>query len=166
MPYDFQRLEIVIADDNEFMRRIIRSTLRAVGFQQDNMIDAESGEQVLQILQHKPPDLIISDLNMGPVNGLELTRRIRRHSDALIQFIPVMICTGHAEAHFIAAARDAGATEIVCKPISARSLYGHIAAIIEQPRAFVTSQDYVGPDRRRRDEPFEGYDRRSTAVEI
>lgn len=166
MAYNFENLEIIIADDNVFMRRIIRTTLQAIGFQRDNMEEAESGEHVLKILEHRTPDLIISDLNMEPMNGLELTRNLRRSEDSLLRFIPVMVCTGHAEANFIIAARDAGATEIVCKPISAKSLYQHIAAIIEHPREFVFAQDYVGPDRRRRNVPFAGHDRRGADVEI
>jgi two-component system, chemotaxis family, chemotaxis protein CheY len=166
MPYNFENLEIIIADDNEFMRHVIRTTLQALGFQRDNIEEAECGEEVLKILKTNTPDLIITDLNMKPINGLELTRHIRRSENSLLRFMPVMICTGHAETSYIIAARDAGATEIVCKPISAMSLYQHIAAIIEHPREFVQSPEYIGPDRRRRDVPFEGQDRRASEVEI
>ncbi len=166
MPYDFQNLEILIADDNEFMRRVIRSTLQGLGFQRDNMFEASNGEEALKILEHKTPDIIISDLNMEPLNGLELTRHIRNSEDSLLQFMPIMICTGHAEANYIISARDAGATEVVCKPISARALYEHIAMIIERPREFVRSANYVGPDRRRKNAPFAGHDRRGSDVDI
>lgn len=73
---------------------------------------------------------------------------------------------GHAEANFIIAARDAGATEIVCKPISAKSLYQHIAAIIENPREFIQAPDYAGPDRRRQDVAYAGHDRRGSQIDI
>lgn len=166
MPYNFENLEIIVADDNEFMRSVIRMTLQALGFQRDNIVEAESGEDVLKLLKTNTPDLIITDLNMKPMNGLELTRNIRRSEDSLLKFMPVMICTGHAEANYIFAARDAGATEIICKPISAKALYEHIRAIVEWPREFVQSPEYIGPDRRRRDVPFEGQDRRASEVEI
>ena len=57
---------------------------------------------------------------------------------------------GHTEAHRITYARDIGATEFLCKPISAKSLYSRIISIIENERQFVRSEDFFGPDRRRR----------------
>jgi two-component system, chemotaxis family, chemotaxis protein CheY len=166
MPYNFEHLNIIIADDNVFMRRVIRKILQALGFQWNNSFEAANGADVLKLLETTTPDLIISDLNMLPINGLELTRRIRRSEESMIKFVPIIICTGHTETNHIMAARDAGATEVVCKPISARSLYERIQAIIERPREFVVSSDYIGPDRHRRHDPIQGEDRRGSDVEI
>lgn len=58
--------------------------------------------------------------------------------------------TGHTERHRIEAARDAGVTEVLAKPITSGSLFQRISEIIERPRSFVKCDKYFGPDRRRR----------------
>ena len=58
--------------------------------------------------------------------------------------------TGHTERHRVEAARDAGVTEFLAKPITAAHLFSRIAEIVERPRAFVRCESYFGPDRRRR----------------
>ena len=61
------------------------------------------------------------------------------------------------------AARDAGTNEFVVKPLSATSLFTRIQWVIENPRHFVTTDNYFGPDRRRKDASFKGDDRRDSA---
>jgi DNA-binding response OmpR family regulator len=63
--------------------------------------------------------------------------------------------TGHSERHRVEAARDAGVTEFLAKPITAVNLLTRITEIVERPRAFVRCDSYFGPDRRRR--TFEDY---------
>jgi CheY-like chemotaxis protein len=70
MPYNFENLEIIVADDNEFMRSVIRMTLQALGFQRDNIVEAESGEDVLKLLKTNTPDLIDQAQSNGPCSLL------------------------------------------------------------------------------------------------
>ena len=63
-------------------------------------------------------------------------------------------------------ARDSGVTEIIAKPVSLRSLYSRIVAVIERPRPFIRTPDYFGPDRRRRQIPIDFEDRRLTGRQI
>jgi DNA-binding response OmpR family regulator len=58
--------------------------------------------------------------------------------------------TGHTERARIEAARDAGVTEFLAKPITVQSLLDRLIKIVERPRPFVRSEAYFGPDRRRR----------------
>jgi DNA-binding response OmpR family regulator len=60
--------------------------------------------------------------------------------------------TGHSEKSRVVEARDAGVTEFVAKPLTARSVLERLQAVIYRPRPFVRSAGYFGPDRRRRDE--------------
>jgi DNA-binding response OmpR family regulator len=57
--------------------------------------------------------------------------------------------TGHSEKSRVLRARDAGVTEFLCKPISAKGLYQRILNVVVNPRPFVQTKDYFGPDRRR-----------------
>jgi DNA-binding response OmpR family regulator len=73
--------------------------------------------------------------------------------------------TGHSERHYIEQARDAGVTEFLSKPITARALYLRIMEVIERPRQFVRAPTFAGPDRRRKTLPHFAK-RRSTDHEV
>ena len=61
--------------------------------------------------------------------------------------------TGHAERAEVEAARDAGVTEFLLKPLTLRAMVDRLEAAIQRPRAFIRAPSYFGPDRRRRDDP-------------
>jgi len=63
--------------------------------------------------------------------------------------VPIIMLTGHSEKKRVISARDAGVTEFLAKPISAKSLYQRILNIVINPRPFIKSKGYFGPDRRR-----------------
>src|SRR2546423_87136 len=98
-----------------------------------------------------------------PAGGAGLAgppRHIRSSPDSPDPFAPIVMLSGHTEKARVMQARDAGITEFMAKPVSARSLYARIVSIIENPRPFVRTKDYFGPDRRRQMLPFEGPERR------
>lgn len=166
MALDFSRLRLLIIDDNDFMRDLYRQLLKAIGFTAGNLSEATDGLAALEHIRKFPVDVAICDLNMKPMNGKEFTYRVRNDPDSPDPYLPIIVCTGHAEIAHIADARDTGANEILRKPVSAKSLYSRLHAVVECPRPFILSTSYVGPDRRRRDEPFDGPDRRSSIVDI
>jgi FixJ family two-component response regulator len=57
--------------------------------------------------------------------------------------------TGYTEIERVMEARDSGITEFLAKPISARTLYSRLCSVVDQPRSFVNSEEFAGPDRRR-----------------
>jgi CheY-like chemotaxis protein len=160
MALDLSRLRFLVVDDNDFMRRLIRELLWAIDCSPANIRFASNGRDALQLLQNLPIDVIICDINMRPMNGMEITSHVRMSPNSPDPHVPIIVCTGHAEIAHICGARDAGANEILRKPITVNSVYERIRAVVERPRPFVRSADYYGPDRRRRDLPFEGPDRR------
>lgn len=166
MALDFSRLQILIVDDNEFMRQLYRQLLEAIGFHAPHIKEACDGGEALAVLRDTQIDVTICDLNMKPMNGKEFTHFIRTSDDSPDPYLPIVVCTGHAELVHIADARDAGANEILRKPVSAASLYARLQAVVETPRPFILSKTFVGPDRRRRNVPFDGPDRRGSVVDI
>jgi CheY-like chemotaxis protein len=166
VPLDFSRLHLLLIDDNDFMRDLYRQLLEAIGFRHEHINDATDGEQALAVLENLHIDIAICDLNMQPMKGKQFTRHVRMSERSPDPYLPIIVCTGHAELKHIVDARDAGATEILRKPVTAGSLYARLQAVIDQPRPFIFSQDFVGPDRRRRNVPFDGPDRRSEALDI
>ena len=82
-------------------------------------------------------------------DGLELTQMIRQPGANSNPYVPIIMLTGHSEKKRVTSARDAGVTEFMAKPISAKSLYQRILNVVANPRPFIKTQTYFGPDRRR-----------------
>jgi CheY-like chemotaxis protein len=159
---DISRVRFLIAEDNPFMRSILRMLLGAFGVH--DYAEAKDGAAAWDLLTSNDFDIILLDWEMEPVNGIELAKRVRKGADSPNRFIPMIMITGHSEKLRITEARDTGISEILIKPISATQLYQRIKSVIERPRQYVESKDYFGPDRRRRQDPnFSGPERRGDA---
>ncbi len=144
---------MLIVDDNPHMRSLLRMLLNAVGIRE--IYEAGNGVSGLEVLRERKCDLILADLAMTPMDGLEFTRAIRTAERGINSFMPIIMTTGHTEKHRVEAARDAEITEFLVKPITAQSLFARIAEIVDRPRAFFRCDSYTGPDRRRK--PAENY---------
>ena len=143
----FDHLKALIVEDNQHMRTLLRSLLNALGI--NSVFEASNGEDAFVLLRDKQPDLIISDLSMKPMDGLDFAREVRMSKNSPNPYIPIIMVTGHTERHRVEAARDAGVTEVLAKPITAGNLFQRIGEIVDKPRPFVKAPDYFGPDRRR-----------------
>ena len=144
----FEKLKALIVEDNAHMRALLRALLHSIGIK--DVAEAAHGGAALQILRERKSDLVLSDMAMQPMDGLEFTRQVRNADASPNPFVPIIMITGHTEKHRVEAARDAGVTEFLAKPITAANLFARIAEIVERPRAFVRCDTYFGPDRRRR----------------
>lgn len=147
----FGALRVLLADDNQHMRAIIVAVLKGVGIK--NLREANDGAEALQILRDWPADLAIVDFQMQPLDGVEFTHMVRNSADSRDPYLPIIMMTGFAERSRVVEARDAGVTEFVVKPVTARSIIDRINAVIFHPRPFIRTDDYFGPLRRGIDEP-------------
>ena len=145
---EFNRLRFLVIDDNAHMRRILRTLLH--GFGAREVYEAEDGAAGLESFTHYIPDIIITDWAMPIFDGLELTQMVRQPGANSNPYVSIIMLTGHSEKKRVMSARDAGVTEFLAKPITAQNLIARITEVVERPRAFVRSQTYFGPDRRRR----------------
>ena len=144
---DFNRLRFLAIDDNAHMRRIVRTLLH--GFGAREVIEAEDGASGFEAFTQHVPDIVITDWAMPIFDGLELTQMIRQPGANANPFVPIIMLTGHSEKKHVIAARDAGVTEFLAKPLSAKALYERIVNVVVNPRPFVRTKSYFGPDRRR-----------------
>ena len=144
----FEALRVLIVEDNQHMRVLLRTLLNSVGIREIH--EAGHGAAALEVLRDKKCDLVLSDLAMTPIDGIDFTREVRHSERSVNPFMPIIMITGHTEKHRVEEARDAGVTEFLAKPITAQSLFARIAEIVERPRAFVRCESYFGPDRRRK----------------
>ena len=142
------KLDVLVADDHKLTRTIVTEILFATGCRKLRQV--ESGEAALEEFLKSPPDIAIVDYHM-PSDGLTLLNKVRRGQYAgLDSALPVIVMTGFSDRNRILNLRDAGATEIVTKPLSAKGILSRLAAVIDNPRPFIRSPNFIGPDRRRK----------------
>jgi len=159
--YDLSELRVLVVDDNKNMRAIVGEALRALGVRKIH--EAEDGADALKLLQTAAADIVICDWNMSPIDGIEFTRMLRNASDTKNPYVPVIMLTGHTEYSRVVEARDCGIHEFLAKPISPKALYRRIVSIIRNPRDFIKTRTFFGPDRRRRAVEMIGTDRRKNS---
>jgi two-component system KDP operon response regulator KdpE len=128
--------KILIVDDEPQIRRVMRTTLVSQGYE---VHDARSGEEALQAVRERRFDLILLDVNMPGLGGLEACREIRAGSDAAI----VMLTVRNAEADKVAAL-DAGADDYVTKPFSMPELLARIRAALRRVPVSAESAAIIG----------------------
>lgn len=157
--YSLDKLTMLVVEDNRFMRNLVVELLRGLGATQ--IIEAPTGERAIEELRSYAVDLVITDIEMPDGDGLSLIQRIRTDDELNCRLVPIIALSASTHQTVVFAARDAGVTEFLAKPVSAAAIYKRICAIIEQPRQFVRADGYFGPDRRRRVEVYDGPDRRS-----
>jgi len=147
------------------MARLVRTLLAAIELR--NVDLAKDGAEAFDALQSTAYDLMITDLAMEPINGIEMTKMIRTSNDSPAPMLPIIMMTGHSERHLVEQARDAGITEFLCKPLTSQNLYQRIIAIVEKPRMFVRTDTFFGPDRRRNtNKAYSGTEKRAEQAEI
>ncbi|MBC7770842.1 MAG: response regulator [Phycisphaerales bacterium] len=139
-------LHLLVVDDNKQMRHVLRCLLRAGGIVK--VTEAESAEQALGVMRASPIDLVLLDWKMAPIDGLSFARAVRWNSASPNPYIPILMLTAHTETSRVEAARDAGVSGFVKKPISTRLLFDRIAFALTDTRTFVRTEDFFGPDRR------------------
>ncbi len=155
----FSDLGVLVVEDDDRHRILLVDMLDSLGVA--DVRQASDGTQALKVLNAFVPDAILADLRMAPMDGLEFVRRVRRLSPPHDPAVPILMMTGFADREVVIAARDAGVTDFVAKPVGLDTLRKRLQMILNDNRDFVRADSYAGPDRRRRDDPaFKGPNRR------
>ncbi len=116
-------LRVMIIDDQRTMRSIVRKLLADIGIR--DIVEAENGDEALELLSEAgstAPDLIICDLHMDKMDGLELVNRLRRGKGTISKDTPVIILTGDSDKLLQDVSRQVGATKVLTKPVSSQEL--------------------------------------------
>jgi two-component system chemotaxis response regulator CheY len=160
--YRFDRLRMLLVDDNPHMRKIVATILQAFGVVQ--IFEAADVEAAWKILRETNPDVVVTDWAMDGMNGVDFVKMIRTSAGSANPFVPVIMLTGYTSTERVRDARDAGINEFLAKPVSVKSLLTRLTAVIEHPRSFVRTKVYFGPCRRRRNiDEYKGPERRAGA---
>ncbi|MBZ5659200.1 MAG: response regulator transcription factor [Acidobacteriia bacterium] len=129
---------ILVVDDEPQIRRVMRTTLSSNGY---SVVEAKSGEEALEIMRKERPELVLLDVNMPGMGGLETCREIRDQSDVAI----IMLTVRNTE-HDKVLALDAGADDYVVKPFSVEELLARIRAALRRTTSAEPIPSYVSDD--------------------
>jgi two-component system, chemotaxis family, chemotaxis protein CheY len=142
-----QSLCVLIVDDNQYMRKMVRNLLVNCGIK--DIYEAADGIAALDSIRTMAPDVVILDWEMPLLSGPELVRIVRSPGVFPMPDIPIIILTGHCERWRVVEAVRLGVNEYLTKPVSAKALYDRLVSITMQPRPVVQLGDYYGPEPRK-----------------
>jgi two-component system, chemotaxis family, chemotaxis protein CheY len=123
-----RKLDVVFVDDSQTMISIGKKVLGSMGVRAFR--SASDGKKALKMLTGWPAGLVITDLEMGPMNGLDLTRAIRSGVGGIDPRTPVIALTGNAESKTVKAALLAGVNGFLVKPIDPETVMRRIEKVI------------------------------------
>jgi CheY-like chemotaxis protein len=112
----YDLLKILLVDDNHYMRVLLAEILRAIGVK--DIFEANDGAEGLQMMRDHPVDIVMTDLSMQPLDGIDFVRLLRNSPDSPNQMTPVIMVTGHSTFTRVNEARDAGVNEFLVKPLT------------------------------------------------
>jgi DNA-binding response OmpR family regulator len=118
-------VRILVADDNEINRDILATRLHANGYE---VLHASDGEEALAITRQYRPNLILLDIMMPKIDGIEVCKRVK--ADAVLQFTPVILVTAKSDTGDVVEGLDAGADEYLTKPVDQRALIARVRALL------------------------------------
>lgn len=122
---------ILIVEDDARIRRFLRPALEAEGYE---ILEAEAGQAALAAASGRPPDLVVLDLGLPDIDGIEVTKRLREWSKA-----PILVLSARGQEKDKVAALDAGADDYMTKPVGVPELLARL-------RAALRRRDAGGPD--------------------
>ena len=122
-------MKVLIIDDSMIMRNIHKNALKAMGINEDDMIDAEDGEKALTIAKNEKIDLFLVDWNMPKLDGLVLLKTLRTLPNYNVT--PIIMVTSEAAKYNVMEAIEAGVTNYIVKPITEKAFIEKIKKYIE-----------------------------------
>jgi CheY-like chemotaxis protein len=142
----------LLLDDSPHQRRLAAEVMRAAGA--TRLVQSASVPEALEAMRSTPVDVVMTDWQMAPVDGLTFTRAIRRGDYfAGMRRLPIILITSRMSASDIEEARLAGVDEYLAKPFTTAGLLERLNAVFFHRRPFIDSNIYCGPCRRRKTLP-------------
>jgi two-component system, OmpR family, KDP operon response regulator KdpE len=129
---------ILVVDDEPQIRRVLRSTLSFRGY---TISEAKTGEEALELVRKLKPDLVLLDVNLPGMSGIETCREIRRSSDA-----PIIMLTVRSAERDKVVALDAGADDYVTKPFGIEELLARVRASLRRHPSAEALPPFVSKD--------------------
>jgi len=122
-------IRALIVDDSSVMRKIVERMLRQAGLAQLVVLEAGSGTEALDLLRTMPVDLILTDINMPSMDGLEFLRQLR--AQKLAPGAPVVMITTESSEEHVKQAIQAGAQGYIRKPFTAEQVKERVLPLVK-----------------------------------
>ena len=164
--YDLSRVRILIIESSEHMGSIFRTVLTMLSVANQNVDVVYNVEEGYESYTRKIHDIIITDWMSNRGEGIQFVKQIRMNDDSPNKYVPIIMTAGSGNLNRVLQSRDAGVTEYLVKPFSARDLASRLGRMIEKPKPFIITDDYVGHERRVKNMSFEGEDRRQADPDV
>jgi CheY-like chemotaxis protein len=148
-----QDLNILIADNNAYMRRLTRTMLMNLGAR--SVIEAADGLAALESIRTYDPDVMLLDWDMPVLNGIEVMRIVRSPGVFPRPKLPTIMLTNSAKRAHVFEAMRMGVHEFLLKPTSAKALCDRLMSVVIKPRPMMTVGKYYVPKPRRMSLPRE-----------
>ncbi|MEH6629898.1 MAG: response regulator [Halopseudomonas aestusnigri] len=126
--YDLSSLNIMVVDDSVHMLRIVKTIFVTMGITRVQYLSSVKAARAE--LLHMQPDIIITDWEMDPVNGLSFTRELRREGGYFSR-VPIILLTGHTEYERVMEAIQSGVSDVLAKPVSIEILHRRLCRIVD-----------------------------------
>ena len=130
-----RRLRVLVVEDEVDLQELLRFNLERDGYE---VLIAGSGEQAVRLVTEKKPDLVLLDLMLPRMDGLDVCRRVK--SDGNISHIPIIIVTAKGEDADVVAGLELGADDYITKPFSPRILMARVRAVLRRQAGAGTGQ--------------------------
>lgn len=165
MAYKLNNVAVLVVDSNHNHMQLIKEVLRPLGV--TRIAECMNAKDALTYLENNVVDIIFTEWHMdGEMDGIGFVEWVRKNPASKNVFVPIVMVTAQSEEWKVMKARDAGVTEFLVKPFSAKTMARCITVVIEQPRQFVRTDDFFGPDRRRHKiSNYTGEERRRDMIE-
>lgn len=119
-------LKILLVDDSDFSRQLIKTMLKKEGFQVS--AEASSAESALGAIKENAPHVLITDIVMPKVSGIELTEKVTQNFDE----ISVIVISSLSQEHVVLEAIGAGARDFIAKPIQKQQIIDSLDKILQE----------------------------------
>src|SRR4051812_9413396 len=128
---------LLVVEDDDPIRTALRWALEDEGY---DVAEAGSGEEAVAIVATAAPDLMVVDLMLGPMDGFDVIREVRRDHD-----LPIIVVSARADTHDIVAALEVGADDYVTKPFEVKEITARLRALRRRARNAPREAGEAGP---------------------
>ncbi|MDA5194274.1 response regulator [Govanella unica] len=142
-----QHYMVLLIDENQHFARITKTFLKQAGIV--SVVHCLDASDALALLAHITPGVIFVDLHVKPDGGAALLKKLRDPNFSPYPLVPVIMMANGATIQDVCAARDAGSSEFLTKPLSLKGIERVLKSTLEKEREFVITTSFRGPDRRR-----------------
>ncbi len=145
MSQTYPNVTVLVVDDNEGMRTILLSLIRALGFPTIRL--AENGDEARKLLPEVRPDMIIYSLKTPIKQGLDFLHWLRHDENNPYTAVPIIVVSGDTDQGSVKACLEAGVNQILARPVTGKAMANRIEHLILDQTPFVRTETYAGPKR-------------------